>query len=61
MRVRGFVLADEDVSAPGPSVETGATVPDYSRGLAACAVVSYPNLEGCGLGAMAVLLWFPFL
>ena len=27
MRGRGFVLADEDVSAPGPSVETGASVP----------------------------------
>ena len=27
MRRSGFVLADEDVSAPGPSVETGASVP----------------------------------
>ena len=27
MRRSGFVLADEDVSAPGPSVETGAGVP----------------------------------
>jgi hypothetical protein len=27
MRITGFVLADEDVSAPGPSVETGASVP----------------------------------
>jgi hypothetical protein len=27
MRITGFVLADEDVSAPGPSVETGAGVP----------------------------------
>ena len=61
MRVRGFVLADEDVSAPGPMVKTGATVPGYSGGVAACAVFSYPNLEGCGQGAMAVLLWFPFL
>ena len=26
MRRSGFVLADEDVSAPGPSVETGAGV-----------------------------------
>ena len=26
MRITGFVLADEDVSAPGPSVETGAGV-----------------------------------
>ena len=26
MRITGFVLADEDVSAPGPSVETGADV-----------------------------------
>ena len=40
MRGRGFVLADEDVSAPGPMVETGATVPGYSGGVAACAVVS---------------------
>jgi hypothetical protein len=30
MRITGFVLADEDVSAPGPSVETGAGVPGYS-------------------------------
>ena len=27
MRITGFVLADEDVSAPGPVVETGAGVP----------------------------------
>ena len=27
MRITGFVLADEDVSAPGPTVETGAGVP----------------------------------
>jgi hypothetical protein len=27
-----------------PSVETGATVPSYSGGLAACAVVSYSDL-----------------
>ena len=27
MRITAFVLADEDVSAPGPSVETGAGVP----------------------------------
>ena len=26
MRITGFLLADEDVSAPGPSVETGAIV-----------------------------------
>jgi hypothetical protein len=32
MRITGFVLADEDVSAPGPSVETGAGVPGYSGG-----------------------------
>ena len=30
MGITGFVLADEDVSAPGPRVETGATVPGYS-------------------------------
>ena len=30
MRITGFVLADEDVSAPGPRVETGGTVPGYS-------------------------------
>ena len=35
MRITGFVLADEDVSAPGPNVETGAGVPGYSGGLAA--------------------------
>ena len=34
MRIIGFVLADEDVSAPGPVVETGASVPGYSGGLA---------------------------
>ena len=56
MRGRGFVLADEDVSAPGPMVKTEATVPGYSRGVAACAVFSYPNLEGCGQGAMDVPL-----
>ena len=27
MRITGFVLADEDVSDPGPVVETGANVP----------------------------------
>ena len=32
MRGSGFVLADEDVSAPGPSVEAGADVPGYSAG-----------------------------
>jgi hypothetical protein len=31
-----------------PSVETGASVPGYSGGLTACAVVSDPCLEGCG-------------
>ena len=35
MRITGFVLADEDVSAPGPSVKTGASVPSYSGGVAA--------------------------
>ena len=44
MRIIGFVLADEDVSAPGPSVETGAGVPSYSGGIAACVVVSYSDL-----------------
>jgi hypothetical protein len=34
MRITGFVLADEDVSAPGLVVETGASVPGYSGGLA---------------------------
>jgi hypothetical protein len=43
MRITGFVLADEDVSAPGPIVETGAGVPGYSGGFAACAAVSYPD------------------
>ena len=41
---------------PGPNgapwelsiVETGATVPGYSGGLAACVVVSYPRPEGTG-------------
>ena len=33
MHGRGFVLADEDVSAPRPMVKTGATVPGYSRGV----------------------------
>ncbi len=32
MRITGFVLADEDVSAPGPSVEAGTNVPSYSGG-----------------------------
>ena len=44
MRRSGFGLADEDVSAPGPSVETEANVPGYSGGVAACAVVSDPDL-----------------
>ena len=30
MRITGFVLADEDVSAPGPSVKAGTNVPSYS-------------------------------
>ena len=37
MRITGFVLADEDVSAPGPVVETGVGVAGYSGGFAACA------------------------
>ena len=37
MRITGFLLADEDVSAPGPIVETGANVAGYSGGFAACA------------------------
>jgi hypothetical protein len=41
MHGRGFVLADEDVSAPRPMVETGATVPGYSGGVAACASVFF--------------------
>ena len=44
MRITGFVLADEDVSAPGPIMETGAIVPGYSGGLAACVVVSDSEL-----------------
>ena len=43
MRGRGFVLADEDVSAPGPIVKTGASVPGYSGGFAACAIVLDPD------------------
>ena len=35
MRITGFVLADEDVSAPGPVMETGASGPGYSGGVAA--------------------------
>ena len=45
MRITGFVLADEDVSAPGPSVETGASVPGYSGGAAACVDCSYTRPE----------------
>jgi hypothetical protein len=44
MGITGFVLADEDVSAPGPSVETGASDPSYSGGFAACVVVLDPDL-----------------
>ena len=40
-RIRSRVLRDV---AWGPSVETGASVPGYSGGLAACAVVSYSDL-----------------
>ena len=40
MRITGFAHADEEVSAPGPVVETGAGVPGYSGGVAACAPVS---------------------
>ena len=35
----------------GPSVKAGAGVPSYSRGFAACAVVSCPDLEGSGARA----------
>ena len=44
MRKRGFgevVLRDV---AWGPSVKTGANVPSYSGGGAACVVVSYSDL-----------------
>ena len=40
MRIIGFAFADEDVSAPGPSVETGADVPSDSGDFAAWLVVS---------------------
>ena len=44
----GFVKADSDPSLEGcglePSVETGASVPGYSGGVAACVVVSYAGL-----------------
>jgi hypothetical protein len=40
-RIRIRVLRDV---AWGPSVETGASVPGYSGGLAACVVVSYSGL-----------------
>ena len=40
-RIRIRVLKDV---AWGPSVETGANVPGYSGGFAACVVVSYPDL-----------------
>ena len=44
MRRSGFgAIVLRDV-ARGPSVETGAIVPGYSGGLAACAVVSDPDL-----------------
>ena len=44
MRRSGFgAIVLRDV-AWGPSVETGANVPGYSGGLAACAVVSDPDL-----------------
>ena len=39
MRITGFVLADEDVSAPGPIVETGADVRSDSGGFAAWLVL----------------------
>jgi hypothetical protein len=39
-RIRIRVLRDV---AWGPSVETGASVPGYSGGFAACVVVSYPD------------------
>ena len=35
IRINAFASADEDVSAPGPSVKTGAGVPGYSGGVAA--------------------------
>ena len=40
-RIRSRVLRDV---ALGPRVETGAGVPGYSGGFAACAVVSYSDL-----------------
>ena len=45
MRGRGFVFADEDVSAPGPILEIGAGVRGYSGGFAAC--VSVSDLNSC--------------
>ena len=61
--MRSRVLRDV---AWGPSVETGAGVPGYSGGVAACVVGSYldlqvtgceeavsdPCFEGCGLGLL---------
>jgi hypothetical protein len=44
LRRSGFgAIGLRDV-AWGPVVETGASVPGYSRGVAACAVVSYSDL-----------------
>ena len=53
MRGRGFVLADEDVSAPRPMVKTGATVPGYSRGVAACASVFFSRGLVMGLESVS--------
>ncbi len=50
MRFTGFVLADEDVSAPGPIVETGAAVPCDSGGFAAWLVVSDAGFFFCSRG-----------
>jgi len=58
-RIRSRVLRDV---AWGPGVETGAGVPGYSGGFAACAVVSYPDF--CSRGSLtpvaapnAFLVW----
>jgi hypothetical protein len=61
-RIRNRVLKDV---AWGPIMETGASVPGYSGGVAACvaacAAVSYPRPEGCGARAKVLSSFFFFL
>ena len=46
MRITGFVLADEDVSAPGPSVETGPAYPASGKSTSQSSTDPTPSVSG---------------